>query len=238
MEAKIFNNRLLIFNSNVSDGNMSYKYSENDEIVEKNKKNLYKQLKINEDYIYNLRVTNSDKISIIHSRPNDKEIVADSIISSLEDFYITLCFADCIPLIILDTNNDLFSFSHLGWQSICADLHKKIIVKMIQEMNSNPSDLILYIGPSIKAASYAFTNPVQLSMPFWDPYLLYNEGMYHIDLIKYVVDNILNLGILQKNIIISPVDTGNNDEYFSHYRSMHDKLYQEGRFILGVGKFT
>lgn len=236
MENRVLGKKLFIFNSNVSDGNMSYKYASNKEIVNANKKKFYELLKINEENIYNLHVTFSDKISIIDSKPINKEIVADSIITGLDNFFITLGFADCIPLIIYDQVNDFFSFSHLGWQSICVDLHKKIVQKMIKDMHSNLSDLILYIGPSIKVKSYAFENPSQLSMSNWSSYLTYMNGLYHVDLTKYVVDNILDLGVSRKNIIISSVDTGNNNEYFSHYRSMHDKFYTEGRFLLGAGK--
>lgn len=236
MKTKTLNNKLLIFNSNIIDGNMSYKYANSKEEVDSNKNKFYESLNLKYDNIYNLCVTYSDKILVINSMPTNKEIVADSIITNCENFFITLGFADCIPLIIYDRRKEIFSFSHLGWQSICVDLHKKVIKKMTQEMKSDFSDLMVYIGPSIKVNSYAFENPAQLSMPGWSSYLLHKNGLYHIDLVKYVVDNIIDLGVLQENIIISPVDTGNNDEYFSHYRSMHDRLYKEGRFILGVGK--
>ncbi len=113
-------------------------------------------------------------------------------------------------------------------------LHSKIVNTFLSKYNSKIEDLYVELGPSIKKESYILKNPSQLRFNEWEPYLnnIGNDN-YEIDLNGFVIDDLKKLGI--KNIKNSPIDTGSDENYFSHYRCTYiNKTEKEGRFICGA----
>jgi copper oxidase (laccase) domain-containing protein len=139
--------------------------------------------------------------------------------------------------VIYDKKQQILAFSHLGWQSIELNLHKKLVNKLINDYNSKIEDLIIHIGPSIKADSYILESPSQLKFEEWKPYLLNTkDNYYRIDLNGYLLSGLLEMGIKDNQISNSTIDTAKNMEYFSHYRCTYiDKNEEEGRFVCGTG---
>ena len=93
---------------------------------------------------------------------------------------------------------------------------------------------MVYFGPSISANSYAFPNPAQKNMVDWKEYIRFENNLYYIDLVGYIINDIKNFGINETRIINNNIDTATNKNYFSHYRSVHQGI-PEARFIFGAG---
>lgn len=212
---------------------MSTKYDK-DIIVQKNKSNFFDSINLHESKLYSLDILYSDVIIDLTIKPSSNVLNCDAVITQLKDIYTYLAFGDCIPFVVYDQEKSVFAFAHLGWQSICKDLHTKVIKKILMQYNSNPSNLKIFFGPSITKESYAFENPAQLQFPEWKNHISYEKGLYHIDLIGYIVDQICCLGIDMKNISKSNINTATDLNYFSHYRSTRTQE-KEGRFIYGAG---
>ncbi len=224
-------NNLLIFYSNTEDGNMSKKYGNESTVID-NQKRFFYNIGISNNNYY-LKITNGDIIKEF-SEPSDLDIEADAIISRSYNKFFYLAFGDCIPMVVYDKKNDIVVFAHLGWKSICLDLHKKVIIKLLDDYNSSIRNLIIYFGPAIAANSYVFSNPAQLHMPEWKSFVKKIGNSYSVDLISYIIKGLIDIGVDLKQIKESKVDTATNLDFFSHYRSVHSG-YPEGRFIFGAG---
>ena len=212
---------------------MSTKYDD-DIIVQKNKRNFFNSINIKESQLYGLDILYSDIIIDLKENSPTKTLKCDAVITQLKDIYVYLAFGDCIPFVVHDQEKSIFAFAHLGWQSICKDLHTKVVKSIIMQYNSNPSNLKIFFGPSITKESYAFENPAQLQIPEWKNHISYKNKLYHIDLVGYIIEHLCSLGIDEKNINKSNVNTATDLNYFSHYRSTRTKE-KEGRFIYGAG---
>ena len=224
--------RLKIVNSTVKDGNMSLNYGKKEEVLH-NRTNFFKKNNIN-NFIKIKPIYKDNIIILVDNDIKNKEIEADCIITNVPNLFLHLYFADCIPMTVFDKKNNILAFAHMGWQSIEANLHKKVIEKMINTFNSNIKYIEVYLGPSIKASSYIINTPSQLKYEEWLPYLRHiKNDCYQIDLNGYILDYLKKIGV--KNINISSIDTAKDKEYYSHYRCNYIKKDEkEGRFIMGA----
>lgn len=219
--------------STTKDGNMSSKFGQEKEVI------------LNREKFFETKnISNACFLSILHSdiiynyTENDilkSKIETDAIITDIKNIFFYLAYGDCSPFIIFDIKNNKLGYAHLSWHSICKSLHIKLLKKMMETYNSNIEDLICIIGPSIKSDSYRLADPAQLKMSEWDNYVYKNnDNMYSVDLNRFIIDDILKFNFKEKNIYNSDIDTGSDDNYYSHYRSVNNKDYKEGRFIFGA----
>lgn len=165
-------------------------------------------------------------------KPNTA-VITDAIITNQKGLALCLLTADCNPVIILDPIKNVLALVHLGWQSTAADLATKIVQHFKQVYGSNPADLLIYNGPSIRAQSYMFEPPItQMDIDGWQPYLVGVDGRICIDLVGYNRAQFIDAGVLLKNIQICQVDTAKSPDYFSHYRAVRQGNDDtEGRFM-------
>lgn len=234
-------NGIVVFQSLTMDGNMSLNYGDNDTVMN-NKTAFFNKVHIPFERTLNFGIKNSDEITHIHSEdffngnhPATCKISTDSIITNLKGLYLYLTFGDCIPFIVYDEQSEYIGLGHLGWLSICKNLHKKMVHYFINDIGADISKLTVLLGTAIKSPSYNFPNPAQLNMPEWANYINQLESQnYAIDLNAYIIDQLVDMGLPKKNIHVNPIDTGIDKDFFSHYRSAQFGE-KEGRFIFGAG---
>ena len=225
--------------SNKKDGNMAPRFGDKN-LVLQNKKNFFNKNNIDINNSLKIKVTYSDNIFILDKDFINKnnlsslELDTDSIITKEPNIFLYLYFADCIPMAMFDKKNNVLAFAHMGWQSIELDLHKKIINTLKEKYNTDPSNIEVILGPSIKKESYILKTPSQLKLERWKPFLKQTEkDYYEIDLSGYLVDSLTKEGI--SDIEINSIDTAKDNNYFSHYRCVYiNKEEKEGRFIVGA----
>ncbi len=225
--------------SNKKDGNMAPRFGDKS-LVLQNKKDFFNKNNIDINKSLKIKVTYSDNIFILDGdfiNQNDLsslELNTDSIITKEPNIFLYLYFADCIPMAMFDKKNNVLAFAHMGWQSIELDLHKKIINTLKEKYNTDPSNIEVILGPSIKKESYILKTPSQLKLERWKPFLKQTEkDYYEIDLSGYLVDSLKKEGI--SDIEINSIDTAKDNNYFSHYRCVYiNKDEKEGRFIVGA----
>lgn len=231
--------KLRMLYSTKKDGNMSKNYDETQGQYLINRKVFFDNNNINIentiviDDMNGTNIIEIDEKFINENKDLSKlEIKTDCIITKIPNIFIYLPFGDCIPLAILDTKQNIFAFVHLGWRSTELNLHLKVIDTLKNKYNSKTEDLEVMIGPSIKKESYVFKNPTQLKKKEWLPFLnQLKDDCYQIDLNGYIIDGLKKIGI--NKILNSDIDTGRDDSFFSHYKSVKTNK-KEGRFICGA----
>ena len=89
------------------------------------------------DIIY-LKQIHSDKI--LKYRCNDKSIKdeeGDAIITNEKNVIIGVFTADCVPIILIDEENEVIAAIHSGWKGTFESITLKTIEKMKHEFNTN-----------------------------------------------------------------------------------------------------
>lgn len=154
--------------------------------------------------------THSDHVEIVDNRIEYPE--TDSLILTQKDISIYLKFADCTPIIFYDTEKNIGAIAHAGWRGTV----KKIGVKTLEKMNSNPSKIIAIIGPAIGKCCYEVSEEVKkelLSTVKNKSNLFYNR---QVDLKMINARQLEEFGVNQ--IDICPYCTSCNNNLFYSYR--------------------
>lgn len=147
----------------------------------------------------------------------------DALITNEPEIVLTTFYADCVSIFILDPIKKAIGIAHSGWKGTVLEIGKKTILKMKEEYNTNPKDLIVGIGPSISKCCFQVdllvVEQFKNAIPFSEKYIFNDneEGKYKIDLQNIIKESILTTGVLEQNIEISGLCTMcNSDIFFSH----------------------
>ncbi|MFC1656522.1 polyphenol oxidase family protein [Patescibacteria group bacterium] len=221
--------------STKKDGNMSVNWGKKSEVIQ-NRLRFLKRLEIKSENCTGLQLEHKNKIIEIQKKHVGRGIlntdapVGDCLITNKKNIYLFLLTGDCLPITFYDTKKKMLALAHLGWKNTDSEFCKNIVNKFSKE-GSDPKNIIVYIGPGIHKKSYIKNKDI----PNWGKFIKkLDKTNYQIDLIDYNVQQLLDCGILKKNIEIDKNDTGKSTKYFSHYQSKKTNK-KEGRFATIAG---
>jgi polyphenol oxidase len=143
----------------------------------------------------------------------------DALITDEVNLLLCVSTADCVPILVYDDKNKSVAAIHAGWKGTCANLVTKTIAKLKSEYNASAKQVFAYIGPSIGECSFEVDEDVAKS--FEKEFVRYDEikEKYFIDLKAHNKNQLLECGINEANIEVSPYDTyQRTDLFYSHRR--------------------
>lgn len=215
--------------SQTGDGNIDQRFQDASEVA-KNLKHLAVSLKKSPKQFVQMEQTHACDLINVSKKHAGKIIPkVDGLITRDKEIVLMLRIADCIPVFIADSKNRAIALVHSGWKGTIGKITLVAIQFLMRRFNSDPAELYLYLGPSLKKCSNLSQNPIQLELPEWEDCISRVNGYYAVDMQKFVTKTALAAGINENNIEISPQNTFTKKQYFSFRRSSLNKS-QEGRF--------
>lgn len=214
--------RLRILYSGKQAGNMDERFSSAGDIA---KRREYLLDCIGAPFVVRMRASGGDTFVDLKDKSlinGWNEVAGDGLITDQKDLALVLLPADCIPLVIYSTTSSIRALVHVGRKGAELGVHKRVISYLAETYSQRLADLRLYIGPSIRPESYYFAQiePRQQKDPRWSSFIQYKDGNYHIDMLSFVIEELLSMGFTQNQLEINRIDTGSNNIYFSHSRSV------------------
>jgi len=79
---------------------------------------------------------------------------ADIVLTDDPSLAIAVQTADCMPVLIGDRRTKAVAAAHAGWRGLVARVPAIAIERMVHDLGSDPSDLIVAVGPAIGACCY------------------------------------------------------------------------------------
>jgi polyphenol oxidase len=221
----IFNNRPVVAAQSTRLGGVSQQPYEslnlgsmtNDhtDTIEKNKKIFATALGFNVDQIVKSKQVHGIEILIANTAGNYDGY--DAIITNKQELLLAVSTADCTPIIIYDCSNKVIAAIHAGWKGTSSKLVDKTLKCMEVNCNTKPENCIAYIGPCIDECSFEVDGDVADN--FADEYKRYDEikNKYFVNLKEANKVQLINLGVKEEYIEVSPYDTyTRTDLFFSH----------------------
>jgi len=91
---------------------------------------------------------------------------------------------------------------------------------MIKEFESNPKDIVVSLGPSIKECCYEVGEDLAdiAKKSFGEKYVIKRGGSFYLDLQTLNLDQLKSVGVKEENVEISSVCTCCDKNYFSYRR--------------------
>ncbi len=170
-----------------------------------------------------------DKIKVVTEEDRGKGFIkemdfdsVDALITNSRGIPLITYFADCVPLYFVDPVKKAVGLAHAGWPGTVLKIGQKTVSKMQKEYQSKAEDIIVVIGPSIGICCYEVSEDVinKFNTDFTETssfVVSKGGGKYMLDLWEANRIALKEIGVLDRNIIVSKICTGcNTDLFFSH----------------------
>ena len=79
---------------------------------------------------------------------------ADGAATTLPCTLLTIRTADCLPLLAIDPGRGVLGAAHAGWRGISLGIPIQLVRILVSRFDCRPSDILIGLGPSIKACCY------------------------------------------------------------------------------------
>ena len=200
-------------------------------IQKKNREKLLKELNLLDKQEVMAFETHSNNVKIIDEDTKKyyygKEENIDGFLTKRKDIAIFTFYADCLPIFVYDTENQVIGVWHSGWPGTFKEMMKSGLLEMKKNYGTKIKNVTMALGIGIGQKDYEVGNEFYekfiekfgqnneeiVKKSFW-----FNKetGKYHFDNTKFNELMALNLGIKKENLIVAKENTF--DEKFYSYR--------------------
>ena len=215
--------------------NLGYTVNDNPKNVSTNLELLSSANNIGRSKMVFPKQTHGANIGIVRSE-HDIFPNTDSLITNIPGICICVRTADCVPILLYDTIQNVVAAIHSGWKGTVQGISMRTIRIMQKEFDSKPENIIAGIGPSIGPEVYE-VGPEVIEMfnnSFRKNHIItpiINSEKGFLNLWKANKQILIESGIPEDNIEISGMCTFSNPELF--YSARRDKN-RTGRLASGI----
>ncbi len=143
------------------------------------------------------------------------EISCDAVMTQELKVGLMIQHADCQASIFFDPRQRCVANVHCGWKGNIARIYTQVIARMQEQFGSKAEDIIVCISPSLGPTHAEF---IHMKNEFPEEFWKYANEKLHIDLWQVSYEELLGMGILEKNIEIAKLCTYSDPEHFFSYR--------------------
>jgi hypothetical protein len=182
--------------------------------------------------------THSDHVKLVqaHTLPGELEDT-DALICNTPGICISVMSADCVPILLYDPVTRAVAAVHAGWRGTVAKILEHTVRQMQSQFDTQPSDLIAGIGPSICPEVYEVGPEVITAVAevFGTKENLVSrengEGKGFLNLWEANRLQLLSLGVRPEAIEVAGICTFTHSDVFFSARKSGNKA---GRFAAGI----
>lgn len=147
----------------------------------------------------------------------------DAILSNQSGILLTIRTADCVPVLLFDTQKWVIGALHVGWRGAVHGIIPKTLEVIKQHFGCDPQLIQIAIGPSAGSCCYEVDSPVidllKLNVPEWPTvFKLIEANRGILDLKELVFQQALRCGVLKKSIHSIKLCTICRSDLFFSYR--------------------
>ena len=169
---------------------------------------------------------------------DDARPEADALVTGRPGVLLGILTADCVPVLLADTDAGVVGAAHAGWKGALAGITDATIKAMVR-LGAEPARICAAIGPCIGAASYevdqAFVDRFLAADPVNDRYFRGGRaGHAMFDIAAYVAARLASAGVPRVEMIGDDTYALDGD-YFSYRRACHHNENGYGRQISVIG---
>jgi polyphenol oxidase len=218
--------------------NLSFKVNDTHENVLENRRRLAKAMGVAPEALFFPSQTHSNTVKRVAAGTRPEELQeTDALITNVPGLCIAVMSADCVPVLLYDPKQKAVAAIHAGWRGTVTKILTETVEAMQRYYNTNPSDLIAGIGPSIcpdvyevgaevlEAALQSFGTLDGLARPASD------NGKGYFNLWEANRIQLTALGVKAEHIEVAGICTyTEHDAFFSARHSGNTA----GRFAAGI----
>ncbi len=213
---KVFSANVIAF---TSDRTVDFTLHENQlKLNELQKKFLLSQLNLDLPEPVHIRQVHGDKIVIVDKDTLQRDRVleeADGLLTKSPCLPLAIRSADCVPVFLFDEKKFGIGLIHVGWKGYQKNIVRQTIERMEKQWRSDPRDIKVHFGPSIRSCCYEIGNEF---LEYFPNEVMSRDGRLYLDLIGMNQNQLVRLGVRKENISDCGICTCCDKNYFSHRR--------------------
>lgn len=154
----------------------------------------------------------------------------DGLVTNRAGVYLAISVADCVPILLYDPIGRAAAALHAGWRGTDAGIVANGIKMLKEQFNSQPEDLLAFIGPAAGECCYEVGEEV--SSRFESRFVRELGGRLTLDLKSVNKQHLMNEGLREENIEVNPLCTITEKGLLHSYRR---DGYASGRMLAVIG---
>ncbi len=169
----------------------------------------------------------------------------DALMTRLTDVLLAIQTADCLPILIADTEAKVIAAIHAGWRGTAGRITERTVADLMRQHGLNPRHSIAALGPTACKECYEIGEDVierfKAEFRYW-PSLLVNfkeGGKAHLDIRAANRQQLLFCGFTEDSIYVADYCTMHqNDLFFSHRCEGRTSANGAGRLLSVIGRIA
>lgn len=159
---------------------------------------------------------------------------ADALITDKRNVPIAVFSADCVPVFFLDKQKGVIALAHSGWRGTVKRIAQKTVKKMKSDYGSNPSDILVAIGPSVQEEHFEVGDEVAeiFIREFGESVAVKYGDRYHVNMQSAIAMQLYEEGVPHENIDDCGICTACSTDMMYSHRKMQDKRGNMGAFLM------
>jgi len=184
------------------------------------------------DQFVNCQQVGGNSVAIVDSLQHDGHIRADALVTSERGLFLSMSFADCLPIILCDAAVPAVALVHAGWRGSLGlvALHAW---RALSALGARPERTRAFFGPAIGPCCYEVGEDVAHRVlrlgQHGEQSLLHRAGKMYLDLatLNEALLNSVGIGVIRSDICTAC----HLDLFFSH----RAEKGRTGRFAIYAG---
>lgn len=220
----------MVIRPTIFDGNVSAFFT--NKFLGADPETISRYVSIKRSAVYIPRQEHSDRVFFLED--GLVSAVADAVVTRLPNVLIGVQVADCVPILIHDVGRSVVGAVHAGWKGTVLGIVKKTIAGMIERFGSDPRDMMIAIGPSIRGCCYrvgADVGAAVVATTGRGDYIELRKGALYLDLAKASVVQAYSMGVPLRNVWMSADCTHCNPLEYHSFRYHKNYAGRQGGFI-------
>ena len=173
---------------------------------------VYHVISYDQAQTFDTTIEVTEAVTVKH---NNEGIFADALYTEAAGVGLFLPVADCIATVIYDSKRRALMLAHLGRHSTVAQLMSQAVQYFVRR-GSQVKDLQIWMSPSITQKNYRMDYFDHTSDTNWQNFCRQTADGIYLDMQGFNRSLAIQAGVPGDNIFISPIDTADNPNYFSH----------------------
>lgn len=145
----------------------------------------------------------------------------DGLVTADKGVFLYATIADCLPVLFYDAKKKIIGIAHVGWRGLLRGIIQSIIQTFV-EKGSRSQDILIGIGPSIRACCYVIDREREAAFsktfPKWSERILRSNKNVFLDMQELVKLQLIELGVSIVNIEDTKVCTKDASSEFYSFR--------------------
>lgn len=159
----------------------------------------------------------------------EAEAGADAVVCTVPDVPVLLCFADCVPVVLVAPRG--FAVVHSGWRGTIARICAKAARTLAEEAGCPACELSAYVGPHVSGADYEVSEELldRFAGEFGD---CVRHSPHHLDLSRAVAVALGEAGVAPERTAWCEASTASSTDRFYSYRAEGGTCGRHGALAL------